>query len=211
MASDMKPPPTALTNSSGITDESFEKPSSKPEEAVERSRSNSSHGSEDGHLEKQPDDTSAPLQPTESSAEPIYPSAKERIPIIVALILAILLLALVCCTPIILFQLPLTAVQDRTIIATAIPRITDEFDSLNDIGWYGSAFMLTSCGFQLLLGRIYTFYTPKYVFLVIIGLFEVGSAICGAAPNSIAFILGRAIAGTGSAGTFCIYSIREPY
>jgi MFS family permease len=31
-------------------------------------------------------------------------------------------------------------------------------------------------------------------------LFEVGSAICGAAPNSIAFIIGRAIAGLGAGG-----------
>lgn len=30
-------------------------------------------------------------------------------------------------------------VQDETIITTAIPRITDEFSSINDIGWYGSA------------------------------------------------------------------------
>ena len=95
--------------------------------------------------------------------------------------------------------------------------MTDDFHSIDDIGWYGSAFMLTSCAFQLLLGRIYTFYTPKYVFLILIGLFEIGSAICGAAPNSIAcessrttkaefsltreaVIFGRAIAGTGSAG-----------
>ena len=78
--------------------------------------------------------------------------------------------------------------------------MTDDFHSLDDIGWYGSAFMLTSCAFQLLLGRVYTFYTPKYVFLAIIGLFEIGSAICGAAPNSVAFIIGRAIAGVGSAG-----------
>lgn len=78
--------------------------------------------------------------------------------------------------------------------------MTDEFHSLDDIGWYGSAFMLTSSCFQLLFGRVYTFYTPKYVFLALVGLFEVGSAICGAAPNSIAFIFGRAIAGTGAAG-----------
>ena len=32
--------------------------------------------------------------------------------------------------------------------------------------------------------------------------FEVGSAICGAAPNSTALIIGRAIAGIGSAGLF---------
>lgn len=60
--------------------------------------------------------------------------------------------------------------------------------------------MLTACCFQLLFGRIYTFYTPKYVFLTLIGLFEVGSTVCAAAPNSTAFIVGRAIAGLGSAG-----------
>ena len=60
--------------------------------------------------------------------------------------------------------------------------------------------MLTSSCFQLLLGRVYTFYSPKYVFLVLIGLFEIGSAICGAAPSSVVFIIGRAIAGIGTAG-----------
>jgi len=33
----------------------------------------------------------------------------------------------------------LLANQDETIIATAIPRITDDFKAINDIGWYGSA------------------------------------------------------------------------
>lgn len=48
---------------------------------------------------------------------------------------------------------------DRTIIATAIPRITDDFGSLGDIGWYGSAYMLTTSASQLLFGRIYKFYS----------------------------------------------------
>ncbi|KAF2835490.1 MFS general substrate transporter [Patellaria atrata CBS 101060] len=91
---------------------------------------------------------------------------------------------------------------DRTIIATAIPRITDDFNSLEDVGWYGSAYTLTMCASQLLFGRIYTFYSPKAVFLASIFIFEVGSTICGAAPSSIALIIGRAIAGLGSAGVF---------
>ena len=33
-------------------------------------------------------------------------------------------------------------------------------------------------------------------------IFEIGSAICGAAPNSVTLIIGRAIAGFGSAGLF---------
>ena len=52
------------------------------------------------------------------------------------------------------------------------------------------------------MGRVYTFYNPKKVFLSCIVLFEIGSAISGAAPNSTCFIVGRAIAGSGSSGIF---------
>lgn len=62
--------------------------------------------------------------------------------------------------------------------------------------------MLTSCAFQLFFGRIYTFYSTKWVFLSAIILFEIGSALCGAAPTSVAFIIGRSIAGIGCAGVF---------
>jgi len=91
---------------------------------------------------------------------------------------------------------------DRTIIGTAIPTITNEFNSLDDVGWYASAYLLTMCGSQLLMGRIYTFFNMKYTFLANIIIFELGSALCGAAPTSTAFIVGRAIAGIGSAGIF---------
>ncbi len=29
--------------------------------------------------------------------------------------------------------------MDNTILATVIPRITDQFESLNDVGWYSSS------------------------------------------------------------------------
>ncbi|CAG1979460.1 unnamed protein product [Fusarium graminearum] len=98
------------------------------------------------------------------------------------------------------FAAMLLVALDRTIIATAIPQITNDFQSLGDIGWYGSAYMLTTAAFQLIFGRIYRFYDLKKTFLTCILTFEIGSAICGAAPNSVAFIIGRAIAGIGAAG-----------
>lgn len=52
------------------------------------------------------------------------------------------------------------------------------------------------------MGKVYKFYPAKPLFLVGIITFEVGSAICGAAPSSKAFIIGRAIAGMGSSGLF---------
>lgn len=42
----------------------------------------------------------------------------------------------------------------------------------------------------------------KWVYLTAIGIFELGSLICGVAQNSITLIIGRAVAGIGSAGLF---------
>ncbi|KAH8599546.1 major facilitator superfamily protein [Bisporella sp. PMI_857] len=82
---------------------------------------------------------------------------------------------------------------DRTILGTAIPSITDEFHAVGDIGWYGSSYLLTASAFQLVFGRIYTFYSAKWTLLTTIGILEIGSLICAVAPNSTAFIVGRAI------------------
>jgi hypothetical protein len=98
------------------------------------------------------------------------------------------------------FAAMLLVALDRTIIATAIPQITNDFQSLGDIGWYGSAYMLTTAAFQLIFGRIYRFYDLRKTFLACILTFEIGSAVCGAAPSSVVFIVGRAIAGIGAAG-----------
>ena len=112
-----------------------------------------------------------------------YPKGFRLVGILLALILSIFLVAL-----------------DMTIIATAIPRITDQFHSLDDVGWYGSAFFLTIASFQSTWGKVYKYFDLKISFLISIFIFEVGSLICGVAPNSTALIVGRAIAGAGGAG-----------
>lgn len=53
-----------------------------------------------------------------------------------------------------------------------------------------------------MFGKLYTFFSIKWVFLGAIGVFELGSLICGVAPTSAALIVGRAIAGVGTAGIF---------
>lgn len=88
-----------------------------------------------------------------------------------------------------------------------MPHIAKQFNALADIPWYASAYLLTSCATQLTWGKIYTFYSTKTVFLLAILIFEVGSALCGGAPSSTVFIVGRAIAGIGSAGIFSGSSI----
>ncbi|OAG01867.1 MFS transporter [Paraphaeosphaeria sporulosa] len=86
------------------------------------------------------------------------------------------------------------------IVSTAIPRITDEFHSLADVGWYASAYQFGSSAPQPLTGRIYKYFNTKWTFLVFFLIFEVGSVICGAATSSAMFIAGRFVAGFGGAG-----------
>lgn len=129
---------------------------------------------------------SGPPRPADDDAEQRFqPKSFKFWSVMISIFLALFLVAL-----------------DRTIIGTATPQITQEFHSLGDIGWYGSAYQLTTAASQLLFGRVYKFYEIKSTFLVTVALFEVGSVICGAAPNSIVFIIGRAIAGLGGAGIF---------
>ena len=70
------------------------------------------------------------------------------------------------------------------------------------MGWYGSAYFLTTCSCQLLWGRFFTFFNLKWAYLASICIFELGSFICGIPPNSTALIVGRAFSGLGSAGIF---------
>jgi EmrB/QacA subfamily drug resistance transporter len=121
----------------------------------------------------------------EEDPEIEYPTAIKLTLISIALCLAVFCIAL-----------------DNTIIATAIPKITDHFKAIDDIAWYGSAYLLTTCSFQLFFGKLYSFLSLKWVFLTALFIFELGSFICGIAPTSTALIVGRAIAGVGSAGLF---------
>ncbi|GAW25755.1 putative HC-toxin efflux carrier TOXA [Rosellinia necatrix] len=89
---------------------------------------------------------------------------------------------------------------DVNIIGVAIPRITTFFNSLPDVAWYGSAYLLALTAFQPMFGNLYKYFNAKVVYLVSLIIFEVGSVICAAAPTSPALIFGRAFLGLGAAG-----------
>ncbi|GAB0137629.1 hypothetical protein EsDP_00005886 [Epichloe bromicola] len=76
---------------------------------------------------------------------------------------------------------------DQTIITTAVPIITNEFKAIEDVGCLWQALHRFVC---------------QIVLLIAFAIFELGSVICAAAPNSTTLIVGRAIAGLGAAGIF---------
>ncbi|KAL4734928.1 MFS general substrate transporter [Aspergillus similis] len=89
---------------------------------------------------------------------------------------------------------------DNTILATAIPQITSDFQSLNDIGWYGSSYLIAQMALLPTCGRLYAFYNIKWVYCASLAVFELGSIVSAVAPNSMALIIGRAVSGLGAAG-----------
>lgn len=51
-------------------------------------------------------------------------------------------------------------------------------------------------------GKLFGLFDSKTMFLLAVVLFEIGSALCGAAPTMNALIVGRAICGLGGAGIY---------
>ncbi|PYH43101.1 MDR family MFS transporter [Aspergillus saccharolyticus JOP 1030-1] len=89
---------------------------------------------------------------------------------------------------------------DMNIVATAVPSITNHFHTIADVGWYSSAFRLSQCAFQFVFGQAYQRFSIKRVFLFANATLIAGSLICGAAATSSMLIVGRAVAGLGTAG-----------
>lgn len=108
---------------------------------------------------------------------------------------------------------------DNTVVADVQPKIVDRFGQIEKLPWLPVAFLVAAVstnliwyvdgynsGFDFSLtkwicrGKIYGQFNIKWLYLFCVFLFEVGSALCGAAPTMNAFIGGRVLAGLGGAG-----------
>ncbi|KAI8846775.1 major facilitator superfamily domain-containing protein [Chytridium lagenaria] len=101
------------------------------------------------------------------------------------------------------------AALDQTIVAVALPVIANEFKGLDQIAWIGTAYFLTATAFIPSFGQLAGIFGRKPVFLGSIFVFELGSAMCGAAPNMNFLIAARAIAGVIGA-VFGVASVAGP-
>ncbi|KAF4219444.1 hypothetical protein CNMCM8980_000420 [Aspergillus fumigatiaffinis] len=90
---------------------------------------------------------------------------------------------------------------DNTIVAAIQPSILASLGRVNLFSWIGVSFSLGSTAI-LAWSKAYGVFDIKWLFLVHIVMFEVGSAICGAAPTMPALIIGRVVAGFGGCGMY---------
>ncbi len=61
---------------------------------------------------------------------------------------------------------------DINIIGVAVPKISAVFNSLDDIAWYGSAYLLTVTAFQPIMGFNFKYFNVRATYLTSILIFE---------------------------------------
>lgn len=91
---------------------------------------------------------------------------------------------------------------DGTIVAVIQATIVNEFDVLGDLAWNNVGFLMGATATVMFWGQVYAQFNSKTVYLFNVVLFEAGSAVCGAAPNMNALIVGRCVCGVGGAGLY---------
>ncbi|KAI9566619.1 ABC transporter [Boletus coccyginus] len=89
---------------------------------------------------------------------------------------------------------------DQTIVATALPVVVSNFSALQDVTWIIGGYLLAIVAFTPMYGQALTIFPTKWVYLIAIALFELGSLFCGIAPLADFLIFGRVFAGIGAAG-----------
>lgn len=91
---------------------------------------------------------------------------------------------------------------DQTIVANVQPAIVEQFNSVDRLSWVSVAFLLGATGTNLIWGKVFSQFNIKWTYIATIFVFEVGSAVCGAAPSMNSLIVGRAICGVSGAGMY---------
>ncbi|MCJ1392118.1 hypothetical protein MMC18_004985 [Xylographa bjoerkii] len=91
---------------------------------------------------------------------------------------------------------------DGTIVADLVPSIANEFDSLPLLPWLSVGFMAGSFITVLPLGKLYGKYNARSLYIISEVLFLASSALCGAAPNMNAMIVGRVFLGMSGNGVY---------
>jgi len=108
--------------------------------------------------------------------------AKTRRPLVLAVVMAAMFMIAI----------------EATIVSTAMPRIVGELGGLNLYSWVFSAFLLTQTATTVVFGKLSDVLGRKTVMLWGIGIFLIGSILCGFATSMPLMIAFRLIQGVGA-------------
>jgi MFS family permease len=89
---------------------------------------------------------------------------------------------------------------DTTVAADVQAQVYEDLGHIENLQWIGIGFPMASAATILTYTRGYGLFNVKVLIMSSFFVFEIGSAVCGAAPTSNALIVGRVIAGVGGSG-----------
>ncbi len=87
---------------------------------------------------------------------------------------------------------------DGTIVATAMPTIVGDLHGIDSYAWVFSGFLLAEIATIPLWGRLADMFGRKKIFLIGMGIFMLGSILCGTAQSMNELVLYRAVQGLGA-------------
>jgi len=93
---------------------------------------------------------------------------------------------------------------DATIVSTSMPTIVSKLGGLELYSWVFSIYMLTSALTTPIFGKLADLFSKRRLMLVGIGIFLLGSILCGAAQSMEAMIVFRAIQGLGGGAIYAL-------
>ncbi|MEI2687574.1 MAG: MFS transporter [Cypionkella sp.] len=98
----------------------------------------------------------------------------------------------------------LLASLDQTIVSTALPTIVADLGGVDHLSWVVTAYVLTSTIAAPLYGKLGDLYGRRNMVFISVGLFLLGSILCGVAGSMFFLIVSRAMQGLGGGGLFVL-------
>lgn len=91
---------------------------------------------------------------------------------------------------------------DNTITANIQAEIVRDFHGVSKLSWISVGLVMSASATVLLWGKIFCHLNTKWTYIISVIIFEMGSAVCGSAPNMDALIVGRVLCGFGGSGLY---------
>lgn len=88
----------------------------------------------------------------------------------------------------------------ETVTATALPTIVGDLGGVEHMQWVETAYIMAVTITMPVYGKIGDLYGRKYLFIIALSIFIVGSSTCGLATSMDGLIAGRAVEGLGGGG-----------
>jgi Major Facilitator Superfamily len=99
------------------------------------------------------------------------------------------------------------AALDTTIITTALPTISEYFESSAGYTWIGSSYLLSNSISTPVWGKLSDIWGRKPILLCAAGVFLLGSGLAGGSSSIAMLIAARAIQGVGGGGLIILSNI----